>query len=231
MVFAVGTAVSSFIALQHRCTLIVGSPIRSEPGFTRSKNRKKKEIEASLSPVVTLKRHMDSREHMALRIGHLLSQRPEPSLSASSRATNRCESGGASRNSDARRCTLIGASSIRIEPGFASSENRTEKDIEPSPLTDDRHTSLISSAWFRCSGSMTAPRWLRTKAAPPTTNFTTPCWKSFWTGTATIRTTPQKNFDGSHLSSVRHVLDPVGSAWLPGSPYSIAEVGSQTKGP
>ncbi len=31
--------------------------------------------------------------------------------------------------------------------------------------------------------------------------------------------------------SVRHVLDPVGSAWLPGSPYSIAEVGSQTKGP
>ncbi len=145
MVFAVGTAVSSFIALQHRCTLIVGSPIRSEPGFTRSKNRKKKEIEASLSPVVTLKRHMDSREHMALRIGHLLSQRPEPSLSASSRATNRCESGGASRNSDARRCTLIGASSIRIEPGFASSENRTEKDIEPSPLSVTRSRRRMDS--------------------------------------------------------------------------------------
>ena len=36
---------------------------------------------------------------------------------------------------------------------------------------------------------------------------------------------------GADDFSVRHVLDPVGSAWLPGSPYSIAEVGSQTKGP
>ncbi len=34
---------------------------------------------------------------------------------------------------------------------------------------------------------------------------------------------------GADDFSVRHVLDPVGSAWLPGSPHSIAEVGSQTQ--